>query len=140
VREVSPDRAEPRFDIDLSYGKQGELQIGDFLKWIASGNGRVEVKRKRILDLELYVEQEKDPGCTGHYVPGGINETTAQLWCFVVGDTGIHVGIPTAILREAVAWPSSRPKECSRGSCPTRGMLVNFGMLLRRLKQLHEGH
>jgi hypothetical protein len=34
-----------------------------------------------------------------------------------------------------VRWPSSRPKECNRGSCPTRGMLVNFGMLLRNVKR-----
>ena len=36
---------EPRFDLDLQYGKQGELQIEEFLKWIATGNGRVEIKR-----------------------------------------------------------------------------------------------
>ena len=82
-------------------------------------------------------EQEKDPGARGRYVPGGINETTAHVWCFVIGETGIHLAIPTDILREAVTWPTSRPKECNVGSCPTRGMLVNFGMLLRHVKQQH---
>jgi hypothetical protein len=100
--QSSVTKAEPRFDIDVKRGRQGELQIGEFLDWIASRNGRVEVKTKSYCDLELYIEQEKDPGCTGRYVPGGINETTADLWCIVIEGTGIHVAIPTDLLRQAV--------------------------------------
>jgi len=127
--------AEPRFDLDLQYGQQGELQIGDFLEWIASGNGRVEVKRKRYLDHRLYVETHSDKGRTGNYQASGINVTTALLWTFVIGDTGIHIAVPTAALRAAIEDPSSKPVEERDGSCPTRGVLIDFCVLLYRLKQ-----
>ena len=119
-------KAEPRFDRDLAYGRQGELQINEFYEWIANGDGRVETKKKRYLDHKLYIETEKDPDGTGIYRPGGINETAADVWCFVIGDTGIHVAIPTPLLREALADPSSRPVEERDGSCPTRGYLIDF--------------
>jgi len=131
----STSKAEPRFDIDLKYGRQGELQIGEFLEWIANGDGRVEVKRKRYLDHRIYVETHCDKGRTGDFRPSGINATTALLWVFVLGDTGIHISIPTDLLREALLEPSSRDKAELDGSCPTRGKLVDFCVLLYRLKQ-----
>ena len=131
-------KAEPRFDLDLSYGRAGELQMAAFYRLVADGSGLVEVKRKRLIDLELYVETECDKGATGHYTPSGISVTTAATWCFVIADSGIHVAIPTALLRTMLTAPSSRPKEEHDGDCPTRGMLINFGMLLRRFRQVRE--
>ncbi len=128
-------RAEPRFDRDFTYGRQGELQIGEFLDWIATGNGRVEVKRKRYLDHRIYVETHCDKGRTGVFQPSGINVTAAHLWAFVLDDTGIHISIPTDLLRQALDDPSSRDAEERDGSCPTRGKLVDFCVLLFRLKQ-----
>jgi hypothetical protein len=72
-------KAEPRFDLDYAYGRQGELQIGEFLEWIANGNGQVEVKRKRFLDLDFYVETHCDKGRKGNYQPSGISVTTAKM-------------------------------------------------------------
>jgi len=135
VREISPDRSEPRFDLDLPYGKQAELQIGEFLDWIADGNGQVEVKHKRYLDHKLYVETHCDKGRTGTYRPSGISVTTAHCWVFVIGDTGVHVAIPTDLLRLMLTDPSSRYREERDGSCPTRGMLVDFCVLLWTLKR-----
>lgn len=134
MREISPNRNEPRFDLDLPYGKQGELQISEFLDWIATGNGRVEVKRKRYLDHRLYVETHCDKGRTGTYRPSGITTTTAHVWVFVIGDTGIHVAIPIDLLRFMLSDPSSRPREERDGDCPTRGMLIDFCVVLYRLK------
>jgi hypothetical protein len=140
VREASPDRNEPRFDLDLPYGKQAELQIAEFLDWIADGNGRVEVKHKRYLDHVLYIETHCDKGRTGCYQPSGINVTTAQLWVFVIADTGVHIAIPTELLRIMVADSSSRPVEERDGSCPTRGVLIDFCVLLWTLKRQRARH
>lgn len=129
------NRAEPRFDIDLAYGKQGEMLVGSMLEWIANGNGRVEVKRKAFLDFELYVETECDKGRTGHYAPSGINVTTAEVWAFVVADSGLALMIPTTLLRASLEHRSARPKETLVGNCPTRGILVNLAAIMDTAKQ-----
>ena len=127
--------AEPRFDLDYKYGRQGELQVADFLNWLASGNGRVEVKRKRILDFELYIETECDKGRTGYFEPSGINVSEAEAYAFVVADTGISLVIPTQLLKKAIRHRSARPKEERDGSCPTRGFLVNLAAVMAVAKE-----
>lgn len=119
---------EPRWDRDLAYGKQGELLVGEYLDWVAAGNGRVEVKRKRNPDMNFYVEHEHDPGRRGHYCPSGISVTTADAWAFLIADTGVAIIIPTALLKDGWAR-STRVKEERDGSCPTRGHLVNLGSM-----------
>lgn len=128
-------KAEPRFDLDLKYGKQGELQIGDFLEWIASGNGRVEVKRKRILDLNFYVETACNKGRRGSYSPSGISVTTAEAWAYVIGDSGISLIVPTDLLRSMLEHPTTYDKHEDHGSCPTKGKLVNLGALLYEFRK-----
>jgi hypothetical protein len=54
------------------------LQIGAFLGWIAGGNGQVEIKHKRYLDLRFYRETHGDKGRTGDSEPCGILVTTAR--------------------------------------------------------------
>ena len=132
-------RAEPRFDHDLRYGQEAESRIKDLLDWVISDNGRVEVKRKRILDWKIYVETHCDKGRTGEYAPSGINVTTASMWFFVLGATGMHVAVPTCLLRQAVLEASSEDKEERDGSCPTRGKLIDLAVLLYRLKQEEHG-
>lgn len=130
------NRAEPRFDIDLPYGKQGELQLETYLEWVAARNGRAEVKRKRIIDLEFYIEQFCDKGRRGQYEPSGINVTETELFAFVIADTGIAVCFPSALVRAAVDHPSARDKECVDGDCPTRGKLIHFAAFLSTAKRL----
>jgi hypothetical protein len=137
-RVATRRKAEPRWDIDVEYGKQGELQIDELLEWIAKGNGRVEVKRKRILDFSLYVETACDKGRRGVYQPSGIATTRAEVWVFCLGDTGIAIMIPTALLRDALDDPSTRDKQELDGSCPTKGKLVNLAVLLYRFKKQRE--
>lgn len=129
-----PGRAEPRFDIDVVRGRQGELQIGQLLEWIAKGDGAVEVKTKSYFDFNVYVEMSCDKGRKGVYEPSGICVTTAHVWAYCIEDTGISVMVPTDLLREMLDDPTTQPKEQIRGSCPTRGKLVKLGVLLYRLK------
>jgi hypothetical protein len=131
---ISPDRPEPRFDLDLKYGKDGERRIREVFDWLAGDDPRAEVKRKRVLDHRVYVETSCDRGRTGVYHPSGINVTTASVWVFVIDDTGIHIAIPTALIRQQVDDPSSKTVEGPRGTCPTRGVLIDFCVLLYKLK------
>lgn len=119
-------RKESGFDIDYAYGRQAELQLGDFLTWIARGNGRVEVKHKRPLDLEFYVETCHDPGRRGVYVPSGISVSTSEAWAFTIGDSGISVLVPTAEIRGMLEDVTTRDRAHPRGSCPTKGRLVSL--------------
>lgn len=128
-------KAEPRFDIDLKYGVGGEVQVQQLLDWVVSGNGLVEVKRKRILDLWFFVETHCDKGRHGTYQPSGISVTTASTWFFVLGDSGITVSFPTDVLRAMLNDASVRDKEEMDGLCPTKGKLINLSVLLFRYKQ-----
>jgi hypothetical protein len=128
-------RAEPRWDRDLEYGNQGELLIKDFLAQVANGHGRVEVKRKSYLDHRIYVETHCDKGRTGNYQPSGISVSQADVWCFVIADTGIHIAVPSALLREMLDDPSTKDKAERDGNCPTKGKLIDFCVLLYRLKR-----
>ena len=128
-------KAEPRFDLDYAYGRQAEIRIEELLSWIGSGNKKVEVKRKRILDLEFYVETHCDKGRRGEFAPSGINVTTAQVWAFVLGDTGMSVFVPTDLLQIMIEDPTSKDRSETDGSCPTKGKLVNMGAMLFRAKQ-----
>ena len=131
--------AEPRWDRDLEYGRQGELQIGEYLQWIADRNGRVEFKRKRRLDFELYVEEECDKGRTGKYEPSGINVTQADVWAYCIADTGITIFVPTWRLRVALNHKSTRYCEEKDGDCPTRGRLVNLAAVLSAARDSQDG-
>jgi hypothetical protein len=131
------DKPEPRFDRDYSYGRQGELDIGETLEWIARGNGQVEMKRKRRIDLFFYIETHCDKGRRGHYEPSGISITTAKLWIFSIHDTAIYVAIPTEIVREMITDPSTQDKAEPRGSCPTRGRLINLRIALCNYARRH---
>ena len=137
-RSLEPTgKAEPKFDIDFKYGRQGELQVEDFLSWIANGNGRVEVKRKRYLDSRFYVEQECDKGRTGEYGMSGINVSDADMWAFAIADTGIIVALPAPLLRKAMQHFASYQTQSKDGSCPTKGTMVSFESMLDAARQ-HE--
>ena len=93
------------------------------------------MKRKRFIDDKLYVETHQDKRRRGLYEPSGINVTTARLWVFLIDDTGIHIAVPTDVLREAVLDASCVDVAESDGGNPTRGKLLDLHVLLYRLKK-----
>jgi len=123
---------EPRFDIDLEYGKQGEQYVESGLRWLFTGKG--EVKRDAVatrsgnLFLECLCK-----GRDGKWRRSGISTTESALWAHVVGDTGVVVLIPSAPLRHLASelW---RDKENRRdnphGENPTRGVVLPLKRLI----------
>lgn len=126
---------EPRFDVDLEYGRGGEEQIFELFKSIAAGNGRVEVKRKRVLDFKFYCETHADNGRNGDYKPSGISTTKSDTWAVVFGDTGYGILVPTRELKSMLTDPTSRDAFETDGDCPTKGKLIDLTTLLYRIKR-----
>jgi hypothetical protein len=127
---------EPRFDHDYAYGQQGEFLIGDAIKSLGDGQGRVEVKRKRRLDDMIYVELMQDPGGAGtRWKPSGLNVTDAEWWAFAVGDTRMILFIPTDLLRWAVSTDAGRPCAETDGDNPTEGRLFRVSWLIQSLQR-----
>lgn len=122
----------PDFDFDLAYGKTGERVAETAARWFALGDPRIEVKRKRRYDDDLYVELEADKGATGQrWEPSGLATTRAHLWAFVVADTGIVLFFPTSLLRWAIENGAGREADSKGGSCPTRGRLLRVSWLIQ---------
>lgn len=116
---------EPRWDIDLDYGSEGEQLVRNVL---GLSNAHVEVKHKRYTDDIFYVETAHDPGRQDAYKSSGINTTQAEYWAYVIAETGVVVLMPTGRLKQA-ARNSPRAAETD-GDCPTRGRLVSLMSLL----------
>src|SRR5262245_48026765 len=126
----------PDWDVDLGYGEGngegGESLVRDLLRRSLGdqpGQVHAEVKRKRIIDGELYVEMEHDPGRQKRFKASGLARTKAKFWAFNIHDTGITVIVPTVLLRQAAADRPLNRKQEKDGDCPTRGFLVSVGRL-----------
>lgn len=117
---MTPEGHEPRWDIDLAYGEDGEATVADLL---GASAARVEVKRKRRRDFKFYVETAQSPLANDAYQPSGINTSEADYWAFVIADTGIIVCVPRERLRAvAVSAPQVEERD---GDNPTKGRLVS---------------
>lgn len=128
-------RAEPRFDLDLKWGIEAERKIRKLFRCFVSDDPRVEVKRKRYIDLKFYIETHCDKGRTGCYAPSGISVTTAELWAFLIDDSGLYILMPTRLVRDALDEATTKDVEEADGNCPTRGKLIDFHVILYRLQQ-----
>lgn len=125
-RKRRADGYEPRFDLDLAYGKQGELIVTDISQ--ALRNGSVEVKRDSLWSRtgNLYVEYEcrRAVGWT----PSGIATSDAELWAFVLGDSELTIVVPTGLLRDIARHFYRLDKwyrvEVTHGSHPTKGVRI----------------
>lgn len=126
--------AEPRFDIDLAYGQQGELLVASIVDSLRDGTGAIEVKSDRQWARTGNVYVELECKRRGSYVASGLQTTTATLWAFVVGYPEVVLIVPTAMLHEEVWRPETRRAEETDGSHPTRGVLVPTQRLLARLR------
>jgi len=126
------DGYEPRFDIDMERGAQGEMFVAGILDALRNGGTRIEVKRddKSQFTGNVYVEYE----CMkrGWYVPSGIATTEALIWVFVLEQDQLAVCIATERLKvlARAAIRAGRVGEERDGSHPTRGALVRITDLL----------
>ena len=115
---------EPRFDLDYTYGRQGELLIKDILEQLAAGDARIETKRPRNPDPMFYVETHQNAWGLGEWKPSGIQTTESEYHAIVLGDTGNVVMVPTRTLRAAAR--RAHTARCERGDNPTEGVLVDL--------------
>ena len=121
---------EPRFDRDYAYGRQGELLVDGLLTALEHGDARVETKRKGRRDCVVYVELEQDPYRRDEWKPSGIARTAAEAWVYVVDETDVMFVIPVARIRRALELGLGTPTACTVGNNPTRGVLLNVGLLV----------
>jgi hypothetical protein len=86
------------FDLDFSYGVDGEKLVSDLLL----GKRTVEVKRDRkwINTGNLYIETSCYFNRSQSWEPSGLSITKAGYWAFVIQDSIII--LPTDVLRFAV--------------------------------------
>lgn len=122
---------EPRFDIDYSYGFEGERYIADIIDGITSG--KVEVKRDAVFHDTGNVYIEYMCQKNGQWTESGINTTTADVWIFVLGDSKMFIGIKVAELRELAkhfhSWGCTGYEK--DGSHPTRGVIISAKYLMQ---------
>jgi hypothetical protein len=116
-------KAEPRFDLDLGYGLNGEATA------MAWHQGKHEVKTKRYRDLKFYVELEQNTLGSGWRL-SGLNTSESPYWEFVIDTTGVVVALPKVRLTRAVHLSWGVAKEEKDGDNPTRGRLLSLTDLL----------
>lgn len=121
---------EPRWDLDAEIGRQGAFWVADVAE--ALKRGSVEVKTDEIAHRtgNVYVEFE----CLrrGQYRPSGIATTEAELWVFVLHRYALALVVATDFLRPVAreVWRDGHVRECTRGSHPTRGVVVPISRLV----------
>lgn len=134
-RKRRADGYEPRFDLDLEYGAQGELIVTNVADAIKTQ--KVEVKRDgRWHETgNLYVERR----ClrANGWQPSGIATTDALLWAFVLGDTEAVIILPTLtverLARELYDKSPWYRVEERNGSHPTKGVRIPLHELTKFL-------
>ena len=124
---------EPRFDLDFKYGHNAEVLVAEILRRGKADSSNVEVKHKSYVDDYYYVEHEQNPRRCGTWKPSGIKVTTAQWWCYVVGNNNDWIVFwPTDLIKRAWEHPAAKPSQVTRGDNPTKGKLIS-GALIRQL-------
>lgn len=127
------DGYEPRFDIDIERGRQGEMFVLGILEALKEGGSRVEVKRDdRSQETgNIYVEYQ----CRRRdgWAASGIAVSEAQIWVFVLclGDLAVCVSTERLKQLARVAYRRGRVAEETDGSHPTKGVLIRLTDLVR---------
>lgn len=122
---------EPRWDLDLSFGKQGELLVLNVIQSIANGTCQCEVKRDRQFQKtgRLYIELEQNPGNRGIWVPSGLAKSRAPAWAFLCNnDQGLFL-VDTPWLKRAVELAAQFKANHAAerdGDNPTRGVCITL--------------
>jgi hypothetical protein len=127
------DGYEPRFDIDLEVGKQGELFIARIVDSIAAGSHEVKTDEKALVTGNVYLECQ----CLyrGRWERSGIAKTEAEMWCHVIGEAVVIA--PVYRVRDIARhyWPTKWRREMLRGSHPTKGIVLPIPMFLRDITE-----
>lgn len=114
----------PQWDVDFSYGKEGEQTVIDIIDGMTTG--KTEVKRDSVYPKtgNVYVEYE----CLrqGEYQNSGIRSTEADVWTFVLGDSDICISIKTSHLQKLFNhyYELGLRHQCRKGSHPTQGVAI----------------
>lgn len=128
---------EPRFDIDLAWGQQGETFVLGLLDGVRERTVEVKHDRQAARTGNVYIEYRCSADDIWHL--SGISTTQATHWAYVINGR-IALFLATADLKVAVksavkkglAWRSS----CPRGSRPTKGVLIPITVLLDEIRSL----
>jgi hypothetical protein len=127
------DGYQPDFDIDMEWGKQGELFVTDLQAAIKSSSIEVKNDAKFSRTGNVFVEyrcQRRDG-----WNPSGIATTRADFWAFVLHNNVSAVFIRTDKLKEAVRHlykdVENRRPGGQLGSHPTLGVLVSVAWLMQ---------
>jgi hypothetical protein len=112
---------EPSWDIDRRVGARGEAQAASHIDAYAAGRVEVKTDERAATTGNVYVEYECRRADGWH--ASGIATTRADYWTFVVG--GLMLTVHTDTLKRITrSHYCSRRRECTRGSHPTKGVLV----------------
>lgn len=125
---------EPRFDLDYEVGSQGELWTENIVDALAHDRVEVKTDQEALRTGNLYVEFE----CLGRggWRRSGIAITQAEIWVFVLQPQGLALVITTDLLRRAARehYPD-RVRECTRGSHPTKGVVIPISLLITEARR-----
>lgn len=122
---------QPKWDIDLKFGEQGQLLVVDIVEAFAKGLTEVKHEAQWLKTGNLYVELQCRKA-SGLYEKSGLAATEATLWVFVLHGTATAIIIPVGLLKTVVKrlynvrWGTLYPyrKNCDRGSHPTTGVVI----------------
>lgn len=116
---------QPDWDLDYSFGHEGEARMNALLGDIAEGGLHVEVKTDRqwVDTGNVYVETS----CKGY--PSGLSTTRAEWWAFNLAP-GCSLLVRTEDLRSFLHAGNGKPAQETDGSHPTQGWLVKTANLL----------
>lgn len=122
------------FDLDLSFGKEGE----DFVKELLTGGRTVEVKRDRKWKEtgNLYIETACYFVGKRAWGPSGLSVTKASYWAFVIEDAVLLV--PTDALKYC-AETYGRFIDCNIQPNPSKGVLITVPQILKAIKEYKTG-
>jgi hypothetical protein len=119
------------FDMDLSYGQEGETLVRELL----TGGKTIEVKRDRKWHTtgNLYIETECWSTAINAWLASGLTITKAAYWAFVL-EEGVVI-VPTEAVCHAVNNYGHKI-ECTIEPNNSRGYLIKVDSLMKALKEL----
>lgn len=117
------------FDLDFSFGKEGEQLVSALL----TEGKRIEVKRDRKWNTtgNVYIETECFFTKSNAWAPSGLTITEAEYWAFVLNKTVIMM--PTSTLWQAVK-AYGKEITCQIPPNLSRGFLVKVTDLIEASK------